>query len=357
VTSDATATVVAALTATVTPSSGGGDEPSVMLAEIPHSELTSSPCALNSQSNGNGIGTAPPPTVGPSSSAGILGDDDPAGRAEYLARAFWIADSLLVWSLEFEDVWEFDLSPEQQAAALMLLEIRTSQLCEAVALLTPTESLEVGYAHFGDAVSARHAWTVLAIERLAGSGSARSVFLSAGRESTHDLVERNQDSLRLLLADSGGNNPLVELGQLGVELTLRAGWYLYGSSRSPVISAPAELLDGLAAEGLFGWETGASVQVRRFGGFGSITTEGAADQFDGLIRSLGDPVSRIDGTLFDSEAVFTTVVDEERGWEFTIVVAVVDKNVYVIDYGCPQAHSGWCDELGDVVNGLSYVGG
>ena len=175
--------------------------------------------------------------------------------------------------------------------------------------------------------------------------------------SAHSLIDQLRTDLGRLSANSDGASSTVVLDQLGVKVILPAGWYIYGTRRNPIISAPAAfLLPGLAAQGPFGWKTGASVRIRRFRVSDSMTSEGAADQFGGLISSLGDFVTRSNSTLFDTEAVLTTVVDGERNWDFTVVIVVAGRFAFVVDYGCPQMHPDWCGELGEVADSLSFDG-
>jgi hypothetical protein len=354
-TAEATPEVTPDVTPEVTPEVMASVGVTAGLAEIELSELASSTCVFGSVSAGHGLGTAPPPTVMPGTAGDSSGNGDAALRAEYLARAFSIADNLAVWSARFEESWGLELSPQQQAAALMLVEIKTSQLCEAITLLVPPDSLNIDHAYMQDVAAARHAWIVLAIGELAGSGTARSDSLGAGRISTHDSIMQNRTGLQYLEAENNESVSAIDFEQLGVQLSLFPRWYVYGSGRAPAISIPAELMTDLAALDPFAWETGAAVRIRRFAGFGSTSTAALLEQFDGLINSFGDPVGQTSGTVLGSEAVVTSVVDAEHDWDFTIVIAVVDKNAYVIDYGCPRSNPEWCVELSGVVSSLTTL--
>jgi hypothetical protein len=322
-------------------------------AEIALSELVSSSCNPSNESSGTGFGTAPPPTVVPAPGGGLLGSDDPAAKAEYLSRALSIAENLSAWATDFEDIWKFDLIPEQQAAALMLVEERTRQLCQSISLLDPPDSLEIEHAYFQGVARARHAWVALAIDGLVNTGSARSESLAVGRESTYEAVEQVLTNFRQFSSGTSVSVTTVVFDQIDIQLELPSGWYVYRNDWAPKISAPAGLTTDLAAEGLFAWNRGASLDIRRFGGFGSKTTADAVDSLGALIEALGKPVSQSNGSFLGSDSVITKLVDDELGWKFTVIIAVVDQSAFVINYGCPQDRREWCDALHVAMQGLS----
>lgn len=338
---------------TVTASSEPGSDKPGGLAEIALSELASSSCNPSKGSSGSGFGTAPPPTVVPTPAGGSAASGDPAARAEYLVRALSIAENLSAWSTDFEATWQYDLSPGQQAAALLLLEHRTSQLCQSISLLDAPDSLEIDHGYFQGVLRARHAWIALAIDELANTGSARTELLATGRVSTYEAIEQVLTNYRQFSSGNSNSGTIVEFDELGIQFDLPAGWYVYRDVRAPKISAPADLTSNLAVEGPYAWDRGASLDIRRFGGFGFSTVAEAFERLEALISRLGEPVDQSAGSILGSEAIVTTLVDPQLDWEFTAIVAVVDQSTFVINYGCPQDREEWCDALEVALQGLT----
>jgi hypothetical protein len=235
----------------------------------------------------------------------------------------------------------------------MVVEERTRQLCQSISLLDPPDSLEIDHAYFQGVVGARHAWLALAIDELANTGSARSKSLSAGRASTFEAVEQVLTNFRQFSSGSPRSVTTVVFDQIDIQLELPSGWYVYRHDWAPKISAPAELTADLATEGPFAWKRGASLDIRRFGGFSSKITADAVDSLGALIDALGEPVSQSNGSFLGGDSVITKVVDNDLGWEFTVIVAVVDQSAFVINYGCPQDRVEWCDALEVTVQWIS----
>jgi len=329
-------------------------DPPAGSAELALAELTSSTCGKFA-SNGNG-GTAPAPTPTRVPEKANATASSPVEVAEFLLQAHSISDNLSSWSKSFEALWEFDLNPRQQAAALAILEIKTFDLCEAADLLNPPGDLIGTHSLLRETVRSRHAWAVLAMESLIESGTARSEFLNEGQISTKEYIGELRSSLTETGGGITGENILLGLSHFGIGAQLPAGWFVRGTDRNPIIVAPTEYqLGDLAGLGPSGWDNGVSVRIRRFRNSGQITSEEAIERFSGLISSLGVSRSKSTGTLLGVDAVYSIVENSKSSWEFTVAIAVVKGDTFVIDYGCPQVKPEWCGAVQDVVDSFSIT--
>lgn len=334
------------------------NDPPVGTAEISLLEMDWSICVLNSSAHSGNGGTAPAPTATPVPNRDELVTDDKVSRENYLARANSIASNLSAWSGAFERLWAFDLNPQQQAAALMIMEVKMMEFCEAVDLLEPPANLAGIHSMMRETTRTRHAWSALAIEHLRSTGSARSESLADGRVTTHALIDEVRAVLEEVSGQIGEVDADVKLDQLGINVSLPTGWYVFGSSRNPGIAAPYELqLPDYEGLGPSNWNKGVSMRIRRFRNSGPLSSAQAAERFSGLASSLGDIEGQVFGKLLGVDAEFISIANSDYGWNFTVVVAVVDGNTYVIDYGCPNAHEEWCFALNDVASSLSVVVG
>lgn len=331
-------------------------EPRAGIAEQPLSELASSICVVDSSSDGVNYGTAPGPTVTPVPTSDARNDEDPELRRRYLSRARSISDNLFAWSEVLAYLWAIDLNPNQQAAALMTMETRLVELCNASRFLDPPESLYGIHSSLQEVVRSRHAWSVLAIDHLGSSGTAQSEFITEGQAATLASVEQLRSKLTEAGSEHDSEYSGVEFVDFGIVLELPAGWYVLGTERNPVISAPFAMQ--LADPSGFGppnWGVGVALRVRRFRNSEQISSEQAADRFVGFVSVLGDLTERSLGQLFGRDAVFSHVTDKGHSWDFVVITTVVGEYTFVVDYGCPGDREEWCVALGDVAGSIVFA--
>jgi hypothetical protein len=346
---ESTSNSTATPTAPMTPPSG--------TAVLALSELTSSTCSINNGDSGIKFGTAPGPTPTSVPEANTSEFDDPAARARFLTQARFIVDDLSSWSESFEALWAFDLSAEQQAAALTTLEIRTAKMCRAVDLLDSPSDLNELNSLLKEVVSSRHNWSSAAIDLLIENGLNQSGSHPEGRAATHAAIEKLQLSIAAVDEQFVTTGNQIELTQLDLNVALPAGWYIFGSERSPIITAPyIYQLAGPEGFGPNNWNHGVALRLRRFRNAETLSSEQAAERFGGLISSLGEATTQTSGTALGAPAVITNVEDIEHAWKYSVTVVVVGDNTVVLDYGCPADNENFCGAVAGLVDGITIAG-
>jgi hypothetical protein len=324
--------------------------------ELPLSDLEYSTCK-STRSNGQG-GTAPAPTPTREPKTDDSVPSSTQTVVEYVTVVRSITADLGDWRNAFNSAWQYDLSPSQQAAALTELERRSSNLCEAMGLISPPHEFVGIHSLAAETVRVQHAWSVIAIQELLDTGSAQLNTLDEGHESTRLLIGNLKDAQSGEFAEVDSAPVLVEFPVTGIRFELPVGWYVRGTQRNPIIVLPFEMQS--RESGGFGpadWDNGVSVRIRRFRNSGPTTSAQAVERFSGLFNLLGEPVSESNGALLGVDAVYTAVESTEGRWDFTVITAVVADDTFVIDYGCPQNNPEWCVAVQDVVESFSKSAG
>lgn len=364
-----TATSIVAMTPTPkvpdSPTSIGAEvTPTVIRMKVPFSgtpelaisDLDATECALDFVSSNGFGGTAPGPTPTITYDRTTPELLDIVSRDSYLRRAHSISENLYLWSENFERLWGYDLSHQQQSAALSILNTNISRLCDAVEILNPDPSLQPVDTLLRESVRSRHAWSSLAIEHLVVLGSSRSEFIDVGRKSTHEIILELQTTLEDLGAAHIAGEVVIELPQLDLRLDLPEQWILGGTERQPLILAPYQLqvIDQQSVDSST-WNFGTAARIRRFRNFGQTTSGESAVKFVGLASSLGDVVSSSSVHMFGVDAVSTRIFNEETDMMFDVLIAVAGDHTIIVDYGCRSQYEIHCDAVADVVAGIEIV--
>ncbi|MDG0866439.1 hypothetical protein [Candidatus Lucifugimonas marina] len=343
------------------PASSTPDNPTVSPVKAPPlgtielaiSDLHPTDCALNSGFGSGNWGTAPGPTPTSIERPEHL---DGVTRDAYIRRAHSITVNLLSWSEDFENLWVYDLNPQQEAAALNTLSLNTSRLCDAVELLEPSlEFLPVDEL-LRESLRSRHAWSSLAIEHLVTLGSSRSEIIEMLRKSSHGLISEVQSALEDLSATRIRSDVEIELSQLDLRFVLPERWVLGGTERQPIILAPYELQFVDQRSAVLGtWEYGTAARLRRFRNFAQTTSSEAAEKFVGLANRLGNVVNSSSGLMFGVDTISTQIFNEEVDMTFVQLIAVAGDYTFIVDYGCQSEEKRFCDAVADVVEGIRIV--
>jgi hypothetical protein len=348
--------VLVSPTATVSVIEGSGRiKPPSGLNELSVFDLEYSTCASVKSNRQGGTAPAPTPTREPE-----IDDRVPSSTqriAEYVTIVRSITEDLDDWSASFDRSWQYELGSSQQAAVLTVLERRTSDLCEAIGLITPPHEFVGFHDLVVETVRVRHAWSVIAIEELLESGSAQFDALDEGQGSTRSFVEDLVEVLDDEFAEIKSAPVPMELPVFGVQFELPIGWYVRGTERNPIIVMPFEFQSHeQTGFGPNKWDKGVSVRARKFLNAGTITSEEAAAKFSGLVSSLGELSQTYTANFLGVDAHVSIVSENESSWNFEIIVAVVGNNSVIIDFGCPQEMPGSCTAAWGVIETFTVLG-
>lgn len=319
-------------------------------------------CDVGGRSSSGSLGTAPGPTPTPLPDTGSRGNE--TIRQElgvYFASALPIVEHMTSWSDEFNSDWASDLSEFEQAKKLQVFGSRASFACDAVAHIDAVPPEATGFdSQLREAIRVRHAWVTLAIAELNCCENAITEETDIGNYNTSSLVAEIPDAVSDIVQQYSVPRPdtgNIFIESIGVELEPSDGWFLSGSSLSPVLIAPFELngqdISGLGPER---WQLGTAIRIRRLRNPEPLDVSESSSRFEAIITRQGRVDSSSEITLAGISAVQHVLQPVHESWEATVTVLVDGDFTYFVEWGCPGDIQGACDSAAAIAGSLALSG-
>jgi len=273
---------------------------------------------------------------------------------EFMAAAVPIIQFASGIADRFQDPWGSVRGPSEEAALLGVHGRRVAALCRGVGFLRPSAAEDELAGRIRDAIGRRYEWVSGAAEQLTCCGTGRTGDLEAAQEATRNTLE----DLLLEFSSLAGTAPdgarTWISTDLGVTLSVPAGWVLVRSDFEMVLLAPARFQRiGDNGLGMGPRANGSAVRVWTVSRPGTYTLDDALRDAQPLMTRYGEPQTAETVIVGGVEGVQHTLKDEDAGWQTRLTVFALEGRGYFFEAGCPVEHASECfREAGQMLDGL-----
>ena len=307
-------------------------------------------------------GTAVAPTPTPLPAASDKAPSTITGElTDYQLQVQPIISSLSYLNEVFQVSWTRADSPDQQAAQLLVLGNRLSQMCSAMSeLYIPHEALSVSIV-LADSIRARHSWVSIALDEIQCCGTARTEFMNVGFDSTYEALKDSLAGVSGLIADvtdpTGGSPRTVKSeDRLSLTLSVTADGIIVRNGLDLLVIYVEE--DELLLPQSLGqtpWRDGYGLKIKRIRNSSDLTVEDSIEEYSFLLALHGEYIKDADTDISGLDAVRIRYIGLESGWSGWVILFVRDGYTYFVELMCEEHNSEVCNSLQDTVSSIRVV--
>lgn len=351
-------------TTTPTPSVAPTRSSGVKLPAYAIEDVDIGSCRLTGRLSASGElkGTAPAPTP----TAVAKGDDRGSDVvlvevSEFSRHLLPIMESVEGHQSAFQSNWYWANDTDMQAAQLLVLGSRVSQLCSALNLISVPPEIFNATFNLADSLRVTHNWALTALDELACCGDAHSPFISTGYDSTFDLLTHVTDDMRMQLFriiegtyiepgrtvtnDTFGISIKIDQDAILIQnsVFLLAGW----SNVSDVLDP-----DSL---GPMNWGNGDALNIKRIRNRSDLTVQDAVVQYEGLLMKFGEISGSRERTVSGMDAIELSYATEEESWQASVILVVHEGFIYFIELMCRPEQPESCDAIQTSIDSIAVL--